>query len=182
MIIDMRKDAPDQAKIVDPDALSTEVEKLQGIQKQIKDLEDRVKDLKEDEKYFSCNVIPKLMEDMNLASLKLKDGSELTVKKIFSATLKADKKAEGIHWLRDNGLGDIVKNNITVTFGQGEDNKAVEYASLARERGYEPTQQEKVHHARLSAVMREWKEKGNEVPADLFNTLEGNRTSVTNKK
>ena len=87
-----------------------------------------------------------------------------------------------IQWLRNNGLGDIVDNNVTVTFGQGEDNKAVEYASLARERGFEPTQQEKVHHARLSAVMRDWKEQGNEVPADLFNVLEGNRTSVTNKK
>ncbi len=32
MLIDMRKDAPDQAKTIDPDALSTEVEKLQGIQ------------------------------------------------------------------------------------------------------------------------------------------------------
>jgi hypothetical protein len=30
--------------------------------------------------------------------------------------------------------------------------------------------------------MREWKEKGNEVPADLFNVLDGNRTSITNKK
>ena len=181
MIIDMRKDAPDQAKIVDPDALSTEVEKLQGIQKQIKDLEDRVKDLKEDEKYFSCVVIPKLMEDMNLASLKLKDGSELTVKKIFSATLKADKKAEGIHWLRDNGLGDIVKNNITVTFGQGEDNKAVEYAGLARERGYEPTQDEKVHHASLTVVMKDYKEKGNEIPSDLFSTFDGSQTKLKNK-
>jgi len=181
MLIDMRKDAPDQAKTIDPDALSTEVEKLQGIQKQIKDLEDRVKDLKEDEKYFSCNIIPKLMEDMNLASLKLKDGSELTVKKIFSATLKADKKAEGIHWLRDNGLGDIVKNNITVTFGQGEDNKAVEYAGLARERGYEPTQDEKVHHASLTVVMKDFKEKGNEIPTDLFSTFDGNQTKLKNK-
>jgi hypothetical protein len=181
MLIDMRKDAPDQAKTIDPDALSTEVEKLQGIQKQIKDLEDRVKDLKEDEKYFSCNIIPKLMEDMNLASLKLKDGSELTVKKIFSATLKADKKAEGIHWLRDNGLGDIVKNNITVTFGQGEDNKAVEYAGLARERGYEPTQDEKVHHASLTVVMKDYKEKGNEIPSDLFSTFDGSQTKLKNK-
>ena len=106
MLIDMRKDAPDQAKTIDPDALSTEVEKLQGIQKQIKDLEDRVKDLKEDEKYFSCNIIPKLMEDMNLASLKLKDGS----------------------------------------------------------------------------VMKEWKDKGHEVPAELFNTFDGNQTYLKNKK
>ena len=122
------------------------------------------------------------MEKQNLKTLKLKDGSELSIGKKFYASFKAEKKEEGIQWLRDNGLGDIVDNNITVTFGQGEDNKAVEYASLARESGYEPTQQEKVHHSRLSVVMREWKEKGNEVPVDLFNTLEGNRTSVTNKK
>ena len=182
MDINLRADAPDQSDIIDPKKLSEEVEKLKSIQANIKSKEDEIKTLKEDEKYYSCLVIPKLMEDMNLKSLKLKDGSELTIKQIYSASMRADKKPEAIKWLRDNGLGDIVDNNITVTFGQGEDNKAVEYASLARERGYEPTQQEKVHHARLSAVMREWKEKGNEVPADLFNTLEGNRTSVTTKK
>ena len=178
----MRKDAPDQSNSVDPDKLSTEVEKLQSIQQQIKDLEDRVKDLKQDEKYFSCNIIPKLMEEMNLASLKLKDGSELTVKQIYSASIKADKKLEAIHWLRDNGLGDIVKNNITVSFGQGEDNKAVHYASLARSNGYEPIQEEKVHPSTLKVVMKEWKDKGQEVPAELFNTFDGNQTYLKNKK
>ncbi len=182
MIIDMRKDAPDQSNSVDPDKLSTEVEKLQSIQQQIKDLEDRVKDLKQDEKYFSCNIIPKLMEEMNLASLKLKDGSELTVKQIYSASMKADKKLEAIHWLRDNGLGDIVKNNITVSFGQGEDNKAVDYASLARSNGYEPIQEEKVHPSTLKVVMKEWKDKGQEVPEELFNTFDGNQTYLKNKK
>ncbi len=182
MIIDMRKDAPDQSNSVDPDKLSTEVENLQSIQQQIKDLEDRVKDLKQDEKYFSCNIIPKLMEEMNLASLKLKDGSELTVKQIYSASMKADKKLEAIHWLRDNGLGDIVKNNITVSFGQGEDNKAVDYASLARSNGYEPIQEEKVHPSTLKVVMKEWKDKGQEVPEELFNTFDGNQTYLKNKK
>ena len=182
MLIDLRKDAPDQSQNIDPDKLSTEVEKLQTIQEEIKELEARLKDKKEDEKHFSCIVIPKLMEDMNLASLKLKDGSELTVKKIFSATLKADKKAEGIHWLRDNGLGDIVKNNITVSFGQNEDNKATEYAVLARSNGYEPIQEEKVHPQTLKVVMKEWKDKGREVPEELFNTFDGNQTHFKNKK
>ena len=40
MIIDMRKDAPDQSNSIDPDKLSTEVEKLQSIQNQIQNLED----------------------------------------------------------------------------------------------------------------------------------------------
>ena len=182
MLIDLRKDAPDQSNSVDPDKLSTEVEKLQSIKTQIENLEARVKDLKEDEKHFSCVVIPKLMEDMNLESLKLRDGSEISVKKIFSATLKADRKAEGIHWLRENGLGDIVKNNITVSFGQNEDNKAAEYAVLARSNGYEPLQEEKVHPSTLKVVMKEWKDKGQEVPEELFNTFDGNQTYLKNKK
>jgi len=52
MIIDMRKDAPDQSTSIDPDKLSTEVEKLQSIQEEIKELEARLKDKKEDEKHF----------------------------------------------------------------------------------------------------------------------------------
>ena len=173
MDINLRADAPDQSDIIDPKKLSEEVEKLKSIQANIKS--------KEDEKYYSCLVIPKLMEDMNLKSLKLKDGSELTIKQIYSASMRADKKTEAIQWLRNNGLGDIVKNNITVTFGQGEDNKAVEYAGLARERGYEPTQDEKVHHASLTVVMKDFKEKGNEIPTDLFSTFDGNQTKLKNK-
>jgi len=182
MLIDLRKDAPDQTDVLDPEKLSTEVEKLKTIQTEIKSLEDRAKDLKEDEKHFSCIVIPKLMEDMNLKSLKLRDGSELTVKDIYGATIKADKKAEAHQWLRDNGLGDIVKNNIIVSFGQGEDNKAMAYATLARSEGYEPIQEEKVHPQTLKVVMKEWKEKGHEVPTELFWTFDGNQTSIKNKK
>ena len=182
MLIDLRKDAPDQMKSVETETLSEEIEKLLSIQKKIKLLEDQAKDLKEDERHYSCVIIPKIMADQNLESLNLKDGSFLKVKKIYSATLKADKKAEGIHWLRDNGLGDIVKNNITVTFGQGEDNKAVDYASLARSNGYEPTQEEKVHPSTLKKVLEEQKDKGLEIPEELFNTFDGNQTYIKNKK
>jgi hypothetical protein len=180
-MINLREDAPDQSDVIDPQKLSEEVEKLKTIQNTIKELEDRVKDLKEDEKYFSFIVIPKLMEDMNLKSLKLKDGSELKITNKFFASAKADKKQEAIQWLRSNGLGDIVKNEITVNFGQSEDNKAIAYANLAREHGYEPSQKETVHHASLSVVMREWKEKGNEIPSDLFSVLDADKAKITGK-
>ena len=45
-----------------------------------------------------------------------------------------------MNWLRNNGLGDIIKNEIIVTFGRGEDNKASTYATLARGQGFEPIQ------------------------------------------
>ena len=181
MNINLRQDAPDQTDKVDVNELSEAIEQFKSVGAQILAAEIKLKELKEQEKYISEHVIPDIMEKQNLKTLKLKDGSELSVGKKFYASFRAEKKEEGIQWLRDNGLGDIVDNNITVTFGQGEDNKAVEYASLARERGYEPTQQEKVHHASLTVVMKDFKEKGNEIPSDLFSTFDGSQTKLKNK-
>tara|TARA_R100000353_G_scaffold170041_1_gene133474 strand:+ start:438 stop:983 length:546 start_codon:yes stop_codon:yes gene_type:complete len=181
-MINLRQDAPDQSDIIDPQKLSEELEKLRSIQSQILEAENKIKELKSDEKVQSGIVIPKLMEEMNLSTLKLKDGSEVSVKKIYSATIKAEKKAEALQWLRNNGLGDIIKNNITVTFGQGEENKAMAYATLAKGQGYEPSQEEKVHAGTLKVTMEDWKNKGNEVPEDLFWTFDGNQTKIKGKK
>ena len=182
MTINLREDAPDQSDVIDPKKLSEELEKLKTVKASIELKEKQIKELKEQEKNFSNIVIPKMMMDMNLKTLKLADGSEVSIKDIFSATIKADKKAEAHQWLRDQGLGDIVKNNIIVSFGQGEDNKAVAYATLARSEGYEPIQEEKVHPQTLKVVMKEWKDKGREVPSELFWTFDGNQTSIKNKK
>ena len=182
MNINLRQDAPDQTDKVDVNELSEAIEQFKSVGAQILAAEIKLKELKEQEKYISEHVIPDIMEKQNLKTLKLKDGSELSVGKKFYASFRAEKKEEGIQWLRDNGLGDIVDNNITVTFGQGEDNKAVDYASLARSNGYEPIQEEKVHPSTLKVVMKEWKDKGQEVPEELFNTFDGNQTYLKNKK
>jgi len=178
----LRDDAPDQLNTIDPTQLSEQIEKLNSINAQISNAEASLKELKEQEKQLNNFTIPELMEKMNLSTLKLKDGSELSVKKIYSATMKADKKADCIQWLRNNGLGDIVKNEITVNFGQGEENKAAEYATLAKGQGYEPSQKEAVHAMTLKVTMEDWKNKGNDVPEDLFWTFDGNQTKIKNKK
>ena len=36
-----------------------------------------------------------------------------------------------------NGLGDLIKNEVTVAFGRNEDKKALAYASLAQGQGYD---------------------------------------------
>ncbi len=84
-------------------------------------------------------------------------------------------------WLRSNGLGDIIKNDITVSFGRDEDNKAAEYANLARGQGFEPTQKLKVEPMTLKALVRERIEAGKDMPMDIFNVFVGNRTKITRK-
>jgi|TARA_B100000035_G_scaffold180802_1_gene154241 hypothetical protein len=182
MTVSLRDDAPDQVDVIDPTELSEVIEQYKSVGAQILAVEGKLKELKEQEKYISNFSIPEIMNKMNLSTVKLKDGSELSVKKVYSATMKADKKPQAIQWLRDNGLGDIVKNEITVNFGQGEENKAMAYANLARGQGYEPAQKEAVHAMTLKVTMEDWKNKGNEVPEDLFWTFDGNQTKIKNKK
>ena len=181
-MINLREDAPDQVNAIDPSELSEAIEKLKSIGAQVSEAESKLKELKEQEKYINNFTIPEIMNKLNLSTVKLKDGSELSIKKVYSATIKADKKAEAIQWLRNNGLGDIVKNEITVNFGQGEENKAVAYVPLAKGQGYEPSQKEAVHPSTLKVTMEDWKSKGNDVPEDLFWTFDGNQTKIKNKR
>ena len=137
MTINLRADAPSQVTQTEPQKLTDEIKKLQDIQQEIQNHKDKIKDLEENEKYFSQVVIPDMMNAMNLKTMKLKDGSEIEISNKFFANALAAKRAEAYQWLRENGLGNIVKNEITVRFGKDEDTKATQYATLARGQGYE---------------------------------------------
>ena len=119
---------------------------------------------------------------MGLSSLKLADGSAVDVKPYYAANISLKNREAAYNWLRQNGLGDIIKNEISVSFGLGEDNKAAEYANLAKGQGFQPTQKLKVEPMTLKALVRERIENGLEMPMDIFNVFVGNRTKLTRKQ
>ena len=162
-------------------SLSDKVIELRNLEDQIKNAEDSVSKLKEKQKTLSQFEIPTMMEEMHITKLKLKDGESVEIKKIYGASIPVDKQQEAFTWLRDHDLGDIIKNDITVTFGRGEDNKASEYATLAQGQGFEPVQKIGVHPQTLKAVVRERLESGQEMPSDLFKTYAGNSTKITRR-
>ena len=139
--------------------LNKKVKKLEGYEDKLEQLEEQVDKLKAEIKKISYEEIPDLLAEKGIEKLTLHDGTVVEVRKVINAYLpKADKDPEGrekaFNWLRDNGHGDIIQNNITVSFGRGEDNKAVEYASLAQQKGYLPTQKVDVHNRVLVAAFR----------------------------
>ena len=168
-------------KVNDAESLSEQALKLKEMEKDLAAKEDEIKKLKQDIDIISGEVIPTMMQEMNLSSLKLADGSSIEVKRVYGASISASKKEEAFNWLRNNGLGDLIKNEITVSFGRNEDNKAASYAELAQGQGYQPTQKLKVEPMTLKALVRERLESGKEMPTDLFNVFAGNRTKITSK-
>ena len=180
--IDFENDRVDSITQVDQTkSLSDKVIELRNLEDQVAASENHTKDLKEKAKQLSNFDIPKMMEEMNVKKLKLKDGASIEVTNFYSARILPDKQEEAFNWLREHGLGDIIKNDVTVTFGMGEDNKATDYAVLARGQGYEPVQKIGVHPSTLKAVVRERTESGQDLPADLFNPFVGNQTKITRR-
>ncbi len=162
-------------------SLSDKVIALKNLEDEIANAEKSVSKLKEQAKTLSQFEIPMMMEEMHITKLKLKDGESVEIKKIYGASIPQEHQEAAFTWLRDHDLGDIIKNDITVTFGRGEDNKAAEYATLAQGQGYEPVQKIGVHPQTLKAVVRERLESGREMPSDLFKTYAGNSTKITRR-
>jgi hypothetical protein len=176
----------DQEDVLDKtenlDKLAGKVKELQGINQAIETLEESLKKTKKDYEALSGEVIPTMMSEMGLSELKLMDGSSVEVKPYYAANISLKNRDSAYSWLRSNGLGDIIKNEITVSFGRNEDNKAADYANLAKGQGYQPTQKLKVEPMTLKALVRERIENGKEMPTDIFNVFVGNRTTIKRKK
>jgi hypothetical protein len=182
-MIDFEKDQQNTMKKTDNiQSLADQVEKLESLQERLELQEENIKNTKKEFEHISGEVIPTMMAEMGLSHLKLMDGSSVDVKPNYSANITIANKEAAFNWLRNNGLGDIIKNEILVSFGRNEDNKAADYAALAQERGFQPTQKLKVEPMTLKALVRERIEAGKDMPTELFNIFVGNKTTIKRNK
>jgi|TARA_R110000787_G_scaffold4330_4_gene16764 hypothetical protein len=183
MTINFEEDQQDAMKKTgNIQSLADQVERLEGVTSEIEDTESRIKLLKKKRDHISGEVIPTMMSEMGLAELKLHDGSHLKVSTSYRATITEANKESAFNWLRNNGLGDIIKNEISVFFGRNEDNKAADYADLAKGQGFQPTQKMKVEPMTLKALVRERIEAGKEMPTEIFGIFSENKTTIKRNK
>ena len=168
-MIDFEKDQQDAMKKTDNiQSLADQVEKLESLNQRLELQEENIKNTKSEIQRVSSDIIPTMMSEMGLSELKLQDGSHLKVATSYKAHISEANKEMAFNWLRDNGLGDIIKNEVLVSFGRNEDNKAASYAELAKSQGFQPTQKMKVEPMTLKALVRERIEAGKEMPTEIF--------------
>ena len=181
--IDFEKDQQEVIqKTANIHSLADQVERLNNMQKKLALEEENIKKTKKELEHVSGEIIPTMMSEMGLSHLKLMDGSSVDVKPNYSASITLANREAAFNWLRNNGLGDIIKNEILVSFGRNEDNKAADYAALARDRGFQPTQKLKVEPMTLKSLVRERIEAGKDMPTELFNVFVGNKTTIKRKQ
>ena len=160
--------------------LSSLVRDLRRIEQEIEDADNHLKALKQEKHKLSVENIPALMDEMGFERLDV-DGVTVERKMIVSASIPAARNDESFSWLRDNGLDDSIKNDVTCSFGKGEDNVAGDVVGLLQERGFDPKTKTHVHPSTLKAFVKERITDGKPIDLDMFGAYINNAAEIRRK-
>ena len=121
-------------------------------------------------------------QDKNLYSFKLMDGSTVTWKEKIRAHIKPENIDNAYTYIRDQGAGDLIKNEVSFSFGRGQDNQAQYIKEMFRKEGLEPSEKEGIQWNTLDAWVRESlqkaAEKGEPFPEETFGVFRTNDVTI----
>lgn len=170
---------------VDTDGLRTVAALARQVQQKEEDiavLEETLKKEKKELLRLTDEELPSVLAEIGLTEFKLDDGSSVSVKQTYGASIRVADRPQAYQWLRDNGYDDIIKNTVSVVFGRGEDDSASSFRHFAAENGYTPEQREDVHPSTLRAFVKERVENGDVFPMELFGAFIGQRAVIKKGK
>jgi len=147
--------------------LSSLVKDLNQITLNINEKEEELKALKLQKHKMSTEQIPAMMDEMGVQRLDVENLS-VTLKPLINASIPQTRREEAFQWLRDNGLDDIIKNDVIMSFGKGEDNMAGDIMYELEQRGMHPEKKTHIHSMTLKAFIRERVENGLPIDLDMF--------------
>jgi hypothetical protein len=160
--------------------LSDLVRKLRAVDSDIDKAEQALKGFKKERQKLTTELIPGVMDEMGVERLDV-DGVTVTRKLIVSASIPDENREQAFDWLRENGLDDIIKNDVVVSFGRGEDNAAKNAVGILREQGFDPDIKTHIHAMTLKAFIKERVEDGKPINLDLFGAYVVNAAEIRRK-
>jgi len=170
LIQEMEQQVVDHIGQVGDDALSSLGKKcteLVEVRNELVELEEKKKELSKREFNLENEEIPAVMEENNLTSLRLKDGQKIDVTESYHATITAANKDFCFNWLKENGLDDIIKNEVSVAFGRGENDDALDLKGQLEGQGLPVEHSQKIHSQTLKAFVGERVRGGDGVPDEF---------------
>jgi len=147
------------------------VKELSDLAAQMMRLEDEIRDLeaqlvtkKEKLRMYAQSLLPTSMDAAQVKALTLPDGAIIQVEDFLAANIKKENEAAAFAWLRKNKLDALIKNEIKVKFGKGEDKLVSEYEKFLKKKGIAFERKAAVNWQTLQAFVRERIRAGKDLP------------------
>lgn len=166
--------------------LTTTANEVLDLDAKIEAREAELKALNKKRDHLTLNVLPDLMFGAQLSELKLVNGKTITIKDDLRASIRTlatiqkikdageraaafAKREQAIQWLRENGLDGLLKTDVEVHLGKGQEAVAQQAVKALEDIGVEPVMTQEVHAGTLSAALREIASQGIDIDFDLLN-------------
>lgn len=185
----LQSDAENADKDVSLKDLQTKASEMVNLASEIAEMEAEIEEKKKQYREIEAVTLPDMMTGLGIKKFTLDDGSEITIKDVVQASLPSrgailkaqgderdaliDRNHRALDWMRANGGEAIIKNNISVDFGKGQDEIAEKFVDFCKEIGMEYDRSTTVHNASLTSYIKEKLASGANVPLDLFSVYTG---------
>ena len=158
--------------------VSAKAQEQLDLEKEIKDLEEQLKETKKRHRVVSELELPEAMQEANLAEIVLTSGAKITVKPFYKGYISEEHRDDAMAWLVDNDHGSLIKNQVIINFGKNEDEKATETVERLKQQGLSPDVKQGVHPQTLNAFIKEQITGGKDIPAETFGIFVGSRANI----
>jgi hypothetical protein len=164
----------------------SDLESIRKLAEEVRDLERTKEDLENETKVINGRLteltqkhLPEAMASLGMDSFSLADGSKISVKDFVSGTLnKAPDKEVALAWVNDNGGESLIKTDVKMSFGKGQDNQAKNAIGLLQEQGYEVEADKTIHPQTLAAFAREKMAAGEDIPLEQLGLFAGRHAKI----
>lgn len=148
--------------------ITNTVRELREAEEDIKSVEAMLKAAQERRRALVETTLPMLMDEAQQKRLTTLDGWEVTRSEVVRASIKAENLDDAVIWLTENGHGAIIKRDIRLQFGKGEEEAANKAVSLLTEKKYFPVDKLSVHPMTLGSLVTELLAEGKTVPMETL--------------
>ena len=150
--------------------ITTIAERLLGEQQKVLKLEADLKEAKETARITQEVDLPLAMLDVGMRSFTLKNGFSVDVVTTHHAGISQANQPAAFAYLKETAHDDIIKRDVTMTFGRGEESLAVQALELLRQTfpANKVLEKASVHAQTLGAFVREQMRAGEALPHDIF--------------
>jgi hypothetical protein len=159
--------------------IQNKCQELVDLDYEISELTSKLSIKQAEARVLSEKTIPDMMDGVGIKMLKLANDKKLEVVPVVAGAISRGKPEEAFKWLREHDFGDLIKRNVSIEFGRGEDEKASELKKRIEELGFTPKDKSDVHHMTLTAWAKEQLAKGTAIPLETLGIWIGRKTKIT---
>lgn len=116
--------------------------------------EDKLKEARQNLAKLTGELLPDAMRAARVREFALDNGCEIQLNMDIKASITKANQPLAFTWLRDNGNGDLIRNEYKISYGAGENDLAEALSKFLIENEQDFNQKEFVHHSTLPAFVR----------------------------